>query len=70
MLASAGFLAGLVGAMVVTALAQRAVPDFATEFLGRDIAVVLVFALGMAAFASLMPVRRINQIDPAVVFKA
>jgi putative ABC transport system permease protein len=70
LLATSGFTAGLLGAMVVTNLAARAVPEFATQFLGRDIGVVFVFALAMAALASLVPVRRINRIDPAIVFKA
>jgi len=70
MLTSAGFLLGLVAALVVARLAREAVPDFATEFRSLDIAGVLVGTVVMAFAASLIPVRRINAIDPALVFRA
>jgi len=70
MLTSAGFLLGLVAALVVSRLAREAVPDFATEFRSLDIGGVLVGTVVMAFAASLIPVRRINAIDPALVFRA
>ena len=57
-------------AMAVARLASEAVPEFATDFQVRDIAGVLAVAGVMAVLASLVPVRRINAIDPALVFRA
>src|SRR3990172_5422218 len=69
-LTSAGFLLGLVGAVGVVQLAAQAVPEFVTDFQPLDIVGVLIAAGLMAVLASLVPVRRINSIDPAVVFRA
>jgi len=65
-----GSVFGLALALVVARLAQQAVPDFATQFRITDIAAVLAGTAVMAAAASLLPVHRINSIDPAMVFKA
>jgi putative ABC transport system permease protein len=70
MLTAAGFLVGLVGSLVVARLATSAVPDFATDFRSMDVVSVFVVMAAMAFLASLLPVRRINSIDPAMVFKA
>ncbi len=70
MLTAGGFALGLVGALAVARLASEAVPEFATDFQARDIAGVLIVAVIMAVLASFMPVRRINSIDPALVFRA
>lgn len=69
-LTAAGFVAGVLAAMATARLAEQAVPEFATDFRITDIALVLVAAALMAVVASTMPVRRINQIDPAMVFRA
>jgi putative ABC transport system permease protein len=69
-LTAAGYLAGLAGALALTGLAAEAVPEFATDFQARDLAAVLGAAFLMAVIASFMPVRRINSIDPANVFRA
>ncbi len=69
-LTGAGFLVGTATAWAVAQLAVEAVPEFATQFRWIDIASVLAAAGLMAVIASLMPVRRINGIDPAVVFRA
>src|SRR3990170_2419443 len=69
-LTAAGFVAGLLGSLVVADLAARAVPEFATDFQARDIAAVGTAALVMAVIASLVPARRVNSIDPAIVFRA
>src|SRR3990172_2969288 len=69
-LTAAGFLVGLLGAVAVADLAARAVPEFATDFQPRDIAAVGAAALLMAVVASLVPARRVNSIDPAMVFRA
>ena len=70
MLTAAGFVLGLVGAVGVVQLAAQAVPEFVTDFQPLDIVGVLIAAGLMAVLASLVPVRRINSIDPAVVFRA
>ena len=70
MLTGAGFVVGAFGAWGVAQLALQAVPEFATEFRPSDIADVFVAAVFMAVLASFMPVRRINSIDPAIVFRA
>jgi len=67
---AAGFALGLAGAVAVAHLAEGAVPEFATDFQPRDIAGVLAATGIMAVLASFAPVRRINSIDPAVVFRA
>ncbi len=69
-LTSAGFVVGVLGALGVARLAIEAVPEFATEFRMLDIAGVLAGAVLMAVLASFVPVRRINSIDPASVFRA
>lgn len=69
-LTAAGFVVGLGAAMLVAWLAERLVPDFVTDFQPFDVAAVLVAAGVMAVVASFVPVRRINGIDPAAVFRA
>lgn len=70
MLTGAGFVVGVIGARVVAELAAEATPEFATDFQARDVALVGAAALVMAIIASFVPVRRINAIDPAMVFRA
>ncbi len=70
MLTGTGFVVGLAGAWSVAQLAAQAVPEFTTDFQPRDIAFVLAATVAMAILASFVPVRRINSIDPAIVFKA
>jgi putative ABC transport system permease protein len=65
-----GFVVGLGAAVLVAWLAERAVPDFATDFQTADVLGVLVAAAVMGIVASFVPVRRIAGIDPAVVFRA
>ncbi|OGO51109.1 MAG: hypothetical protein A2148_07080 [Chloroflexi bacterium RBG_16_68_14] len=70
MLTAAGFVIGLGAAWGVAQLAAEAVPEFVTDFQARDIVGVLIASALMAVLASFVPVRRINSIDPAVVFRA
>ena len=70
MVTGAGFVLGLAGALAVARVAQSLVPDFATEFRLLDVAGVLASTVVMAFAASLVPVRRLNRIDPALVFRA
>lgn len=70
MLTAGGFLLGLAAAWTVAQLVREVVPDFVTVFQLRDIAAVFGGTVLMALTASFVPVRRINAIDPAVVFRA
>jgi putative ABC transport system permease protein len=70
LLTTAGFGFGLIAALITADLAERAVPEFATQFQPLDVAAILGVAAGMGVVASLVPVRRINSIDPAAVFRA
>lgn len=69
-LTAAGFVVGVGGAILLSWLAERAVPEFTTDFQLRDLGLVFGAALLMAVLASTAPVRRINAIDPASVFRA
>jgi putative ABC transport system permease protein len=70
MLTAAGFAVGLGAAVGVARLAAELVPEFATDFQPTDVLGVLAAAVLMAILASFVPVRRINGIDPASVFRA
>lgn len=70
MLTAAGFVVGLIAAWTVAKIVQEAVPDFVTLFQLQDILAVLAGTVVMALVASFVPVRRINSIDPAIVFRA
>jgi putative ABC transport system permease protein len=70
MLTAAGFVVGLIAAWSVAQLVQEAVPDFVTLFRFQDIVAVFAGTVIMALVASFVPVRRINSIDPAIVFRA
>ncbi|MBI4571267.1 MAG: ABC transporter permease [Chloroflexi bacterium] len=70
MLTAAGFIVGLGAAVGVARLAAQLVPEFVTDFQPQDVAGVLAAAAAMAVLASFVPVRRINSIDPAIVFRA
>ena len=70
MLTAGGYLLGLAAAWSVAQLVREAVPDFVTVFLPADVAAVFGGTVVMAILASFVPVRRINAIDPAVVFRA
>ncbi len=70
MLTAGGFAVGLLAAFVVARLAERAVPEFVTEFQLRDVAVVFAASGVMSVLAAFLPVRRVNSIDPAIVFRA
>lgn len=70
MLTAAGFAVGLGAAVGVARLAAQLVPEFVTDFQPGDVLGVLVATVFMAVLASFVPVRRINGIDPAMVFRA
>jgi putative ABC transport system permease protein len=65
-----GFAAGAIAASLAAAFIRRGIPEFITDLRVTDAAVVFGAALLMSFLASYVPVRRINSIDPAMVFRA
>lgn len=65
-----GAAVGLVAAVAVTSLARRRVPEFVTELRVADAAIVIAATLLVAVVAAWVPLRRIERIDPAMVFRA
>ncbi len=69
-LTTVGFIVGLAAAVALARLAEQMVPEFVTDFRAWDVAGVLAATGLMSIIASLAPIRRINGIDPAMVFRA
>jgi putative ABC transport system permease protein len=65
-----GSLLGLLAAALAASLIKRQIPEFITDLRWTDAGAVFLGALVMAIAASYVPVRRINSIDPAMVFRA
>ena len=65
-----GSIVGIVASALAATLIKRWIPEFITELLWTDVAVVFAAALLMAIVSSYLPARRINGIDPAMVFRA
>lgn len=68
--ASLGSGLGVVGAVGIATLVRRQVPEFVTDLRLADTVVVAASILVVAMLAAYVPVRRINRIDPAMVFRA
>jgi putative ABC transport system permease protein len=64
-----GFLVGVPLTVVVSALIQRALPDFATALRPLDIVIAAGGAAVMSVLASFLPVRPVTRLDPAEVFR-
>lgn len=64
-----GSLAGIAAAVAATHLIRDAVPEFITVLRWVDVGGVFLGALVMGIAASYVPVRRIERIDPAEVFR-
>ncbi|HSP55676.1 MAG TPA: FtsX-like permease family protein [Dehalococcoidia bacterium] len=69
-LSVAGFVIGLPAALLVNRIAREIVPEFVNVLRWQDILAVFVVTMVMGLAAAVAPVRRINRIDPAIVFKA
>jgi putative ABC transport system permease protein len=65
-----GATLGVIASAIAANLIQRSIPEFLTDFWWTDAGAVVGGALAMAVVASFVPVRRINGIDPAMVFRA
>ena len=68
--ALAGYVLGSALGLVSGKLIQDAVPQFGLVFHWQDFLLVLAAVLVMSAVATLVPVRRVASIDPAMVFRA
>ena len=68
--ALAGYVLGASLGVAVGRLLQDAVPSFTLLFRWQDFLFVLAAVLVMSAVATLVPVRRVASIDPAIVFRA
>jgi len=66
---AAGAALGVAASAAVANLVKRDVPEFITVLTLRDAVAVFVLALVTAVVASYVPVRRIERIDPAEVFR-
>ena len=69
-LATTGFILGVPLTLAVNRLAQEFVPEFVNVLRWQDVLAVFAAALVMGLLAAVTPVRRINRIDPAMVFRA
>jgi len=65
-----GFVSGVVAGVLAASVLESAVPEFTTLFRWQDALGVFIAALVMSAAASVVPIRRVASIDPAVVFRA
>jgi putative ABC transport system permease protein len=67
---SLGGALGVGAAALAATVIARDVPQFVTELRPLDAVVVLAAAIAVSLVAAWVPVRRINRIDPAIVFRA
>jgi len=65
-----GSVVGIVASLAATSLIRNSVPEFITVLRWQDAGAVFLVALATAVLASYVPVRRIERIDPAEVFRA
>jgi putative ABC transport system permease protein len=65
-----GAVAGAAAAGVVATFVGRVVPEFVTDIRRTDAITVLLLTVVVSLVAAIVPVRRINRIDPAMVFRA
>lgn len=65
-----GFAIGATASFLLGSVLENAVPEFTTLFRWQDALAVLFVAVLMSALASVVPIRRVASIDPAMVFRA
>jgi putative ABC transport system permease protein len=66
----AGAALGVAASALASSLIARRVPEFVTDLRLWDAVGVFVVSLVVSVVAAYLPVRRINHIDPAIVFRA
>jgi putative ABC transport system permease protein len=67
---TAGAALGVTAAALAASLIEQRVPEFVTDLRLRDALAVFLISLAVSVVAAYLPVRRINRIDPAIVFRA
>jgi putative ABC transport system permease protein len=65
-----GSVLGLISAALVATFVRRIVPEFVTDMQWKDAVAVAAATILVSLVAAYVPVRRINRIDPAMVFRA
>ena len=65
-----GFVIGVSLTLVASQFVADLVPQFVTLVRWQDILIVLGTTLVMSTIAAVLPVRRLTQVDPVLVFKA
>jgi len=65
-----GAALGVAASAVAASLIERRVPEFVTDLRLWDAVGVFLVSLVVSVVAAYLPVRRINRIDPAIVFRA
>jgi putative ABC transport system permease protein len=65
-----GAALGVAASAAAASLIEQRVPEFVTDLRPLDAAGVLVVAVAVSVVAAWVPARRIDRIDPAVVFRA
>ena len=65
-----GYLIGALLAFALKSFITEAVPQFLTDIRFIDLGWILAVTIVMAIVASYLPIRRLNQIDPAEVFRS
>jgi putative ABC transport system permease protein len=65
-----GSVLGLGASALAANLIKRGVPEFVTDLRAEDALVIFLAALVVSVVAAWVPVRRIDRIDPAIVFRA
>jgi putative ABC transport system permease protein len=68
--AVAGYAVGVLVSFLAAKGAEEWVPQFITSIQSRDLVLVGIAALFMGLIAAFVPLHKITQVDPAVVFRA
>jgi putative ABC transport system permease protein len=66
----AGAVLGIAASVTAAHLITRSVPEFVTDLRSLDAAAVFGGAVATSILASFVPVRKLNRIDPGMVFRA
>jgi putative ABC transport system permease protein len=68
--AVAGYAVGVLVSLLAAKGAEQWVPQFITRIQSQDLVLVGIAALFMGLIAAFVPLHKITQVDPAVVFRA
>ncbi len=70
MIGIVGAASGVAASALAATLIKRGVPEFITDLQWTDAVGVFLLAIVVSVVAAYVPIRRINSIDPAMVFRA